>query len=324
MTRASIGGVAVVAVCAALLACPAMAGDAGVRVVPLASLGSKEAALAVVSSAVAAGERALLVPVALFSEPPAGVADIIAAARQQSMRVVAAVDVTLAAGGDELPASRDHVIYAHPEWLMVPRELAHDLARLDPRSPDYAGRLARWTRANAAQVGGLYLSPIHRDAAAFMAGAVQKLVQRFQFDGVQFETARYPSAEFDYSRLAIDAMRRDVRPTLSADERRRMDDVETVDVLAYPEEFPDLWRRFRQTQLTALVVRLRTAVKAVRPDVVVSAAVAADPATALTRYFQDWATWLDNRFVDSVAGDRDDVSAGTTPTPDEGAGPADP
>jgi len=245
-------------------------------------------------AAAAAGVR--VVPVALFEDPPATLADMVSTARSRGLRVVAAVDVTRVAAANGWPASRDHVIYTHPEWLMVPRELALELSRLDVRSPDYAGRLARWARANADQATGLYLSPVHTDVAAFVARAVGRLVQHIPFDGVQFDTARYPSGDFDYSRLSLDELRREIRPGLSTDERRRLDGIET--------------------QLTALVVRARTAVKSVRPDAVVSAVVGSDPLAALSDSLQDWPTWLDNRFVDAVSVDAAGGAAvGDRPSP---------
>jgi uncharacterized lipoprotein YddW (UPF0748 family) len=264
---------------------------------------------------VASGDQSLLVPVGLFEDSPAMLADMVSAARSRGLRVVATVDVTRVAAANEWPASRDHVVYTHPEWLMVPRELALELSRLDVRSPDYAGRLARWARANAERATGLYLSPVHTDVAAYVAGAIRRLVERVPFDGVQFDTARYPSGDFDYSRLSLDEWRREIRPTLSTDERRRLDEIETLDLLAYANEFPDAWRRFRQTQLTALIVRARTAVKSVRPEAIVSAVVGSDPLAALSDYLQDWPTWLDNRFVDAVSVDAPDGPGSGVPFP---------
>jgi uncharacterized lipoprotein YddW (UPF0748 family) len=309
---------AVALVCAALglsLVTARSAAAAGVRVVPLAALASREAFDTVLSSAVASGDQSLLVPVGLFEEPPGMLAEMVAVARARGLRVVAAVDVTRVTGANEWPASRDHVVYRHPEWLMVPRELALELSRLDARSPDYAGRLARWARANAGKAMGLYLSPMHTDVAAFVAGAVRRLVERIPFDGVQFDTARYPSGDFDYGRLSLDALRREVRPGLSAEERRRLDDIEVFDLLAYANEFPEIWRRLRQTQLTALVVRARTAVKSVRPEAVVSAVVGSDPLASLSDYLQDWPTWLDNRFIDAVTVDATDAPGSPLPSP---------
>jgi uncharacterized lipoprotein YddW (UPF0748 family) len=291
------------------------AAAAGVRVVPVAALASREAFDTILSSAVASGDQALLVPVGLFEDPPGMLAEMVTVARVRGLRVVAAVDVTRAAGTGEWPASRDHVIYRHPEWLMVPRDLALELSRLDVRSPDYAGRLVRWARANAGKASGLYLSPMHTEVAAFVAGAVRRLMEHVPFDGVQFDTARYPSGDFDYSRLSLDGLRREVRPGLPADERRRLDDSETLDLLAYVNEFPEVWRRLRQTQLTALVVRARTAVKSVRPDAVVSAVVGSDPLASLSDYLQDWPTWLDNGFIDAVTVDATDAPGSPLPSP---------
>jgi uncharacterized lipoprotein YddW (UPF0748 family) len=76
-----------------------------------------------------------------------------------------------------------------------------------------------------------------------------------------------------------------------------------------------VWRRFRQTQLTALVVRARTAVKSVRPDAVVSAVVGSDPLASLSDYLQDWPTWLDNRFIDAVTVDATDAPPSAVPSP---------
>jgi uncharacterized lipoprotein YddW (UPF0748 family) len=288
---------------------------AGVRVVPVGALASREAFDTILTTAVASGDQSLLVPVPLFEDPPAMLVEMVTTARSRGLRVVAAVDVTRVASANEWPASRDHVIYAHPEWLMVPRALSLELARLDARSPDYAGRLARWARANAQKAAGLYLSPLHTDAAAFVAGAIRRVIERIPFDGVQFDTARYPSEDFDYSRLSLDALRHEIRPGLSPEEQRRLDGIEAFDPLAYAEEFPDVWRRLRQTQLTALVVRARTAVKSVRPDAVVSAVVGSDPLAALSDYLQDWPTWLDNRFIDAVTVDSADTPRGAVSSP---------
>ena len=88
----------------------------------------------------------------------------LALARAQGLRVHAWVNVNLTSSGAELPASREHVVYEHPEWLMVPRALAFELGRIDPRSPEYVGRLARWTRSVPTEVEGLYSSPVHPGA----------------------------------------------------------------------------------------------------------------------------------------------------------------
>jgi uncharacterized lipoprotein YddW (UPF0748 family) len=221
-------------------------------------------------------------------------------AREAGLRVHAWVNVNLVSSAADLPAARDHVIYEHPEWLMVPRALAPELLSIDARSPEYLGRLARWTRANAAAVEGLYVSPIHAEAASHVASVVADLVKRYAVDGVHLDYVRYPAGDFDYSRAAVVAFENDMRPRLAPAERARLDEIEQIDPFAWPEAFREEWRLFRQSRLTALVTRLRTTVKAARPDAWVSAAVVPDAETAQRDKLQDWRTWIENGFVDAL------------------------
>jgi uncharacterized lipoprotein YddW (UPF0748 family) len=298
-----------------------LAQDAEVRAlwVLRTSLESPEAIRRMVSSASANGFNTLFVQVrgrgdAYFNDgielralalarQPAGfdpLAETLKEAHARGLRVHAWVNINLVSSATALPPGRDHVIYEHPEWLMVPRELAPELAAIDPRSPEYLGRLARWTRANTARVEGLYVSPLHPDANLQTAAVVADLASRYAIDGVHFDYIRYPGADFDYSRAALDRFKADVRRGLSAPERTRVDQLEAADPFAYPDAFATEWRLFRQSQLTALVTRLRTSVRAARPAAIVSAAVAPDVDLALRDTLQDWRTWLDNGFLDAL------------------------
>jgi uncharacterized lipoprotein YddW (UPF0748 family) len=67
-------------------------------------------------------------PAALETQPSFDpLAATIAQAHEAGLQVHAWVNVNLVAGVGEMPSSPDHVIYRHPEWLMVPRTLAEDL-----------------------------------------------------------------------------------------------------------------------------------------------------------------------------------------------------
>jgi uncharacterized lipoprotein YddW (UPF0748 family) len=183
---------------------------------------------------------------------------------------------------------------------MVPRALAPELLAIDVRSPEYLGRLARWTRANTTTVEGLYVSPVHPDAIAHVTSVVTDLVTRYAVDGVHLDYVRYPAGDFDYGRAALEAFEADMRVRVSAAERGRVDNVKALDPFAWPEAFRDEWRRFRQSRLTSLVARIRTAVKTARPAAWVSAAVVPDADIALRDKLQDWRTWIENGFVDAL------------------------
>ena len=254
--------------------------------------------------AAAAGTRIVLLPLAqLERETPPGidvVAEVLHQAGERRLRVFAELKAGLVAPGGALPAEREHVVYQHPEWLMVPREIAAEMLSIDVRSPQYLGRLLRWTRANASRVEGLYLSPLQPESAAYVAGSVQQLLRAHPFDGVLLDAVPYPGSDFDYSRQAIDLLRREVRAGLLPAGRARMDEIDAIDPFGYAAEFPDAWRLLRQTRLTALTARIRTAVKAARPQAMITVTVG-DPEAAERERFQDWRTWLDNGFVDAVA-----------------------
>ena len=258
----------------------------------------------IVGSAADAQQETVFVRVALDapSAPRPDPIDIaINDAHGRGQRVYAVVQPLVAGRAGELPVARAHVIYRHPEWLMVPRGLALELLPADVRAPDYLGRLVRWTRSHADRGESLYLSPLQAEASEHIAAAVARIAIRYAVDGIHLDEVRFPGDDFDYSRPALTAFRRTMQATLPAGERSRLDEVETLDPFGYPEQLTDEWRRFRVTRLTALITRVRTAVRAARPEVMVSAGVVRGADRALVEHFQDWRTWLDNGFVDALA-----------------------
>ena len=222
----------------------------------------------------------------------------IAQARDAGLRVHAWVAVNLVSSATTLPSSREHVVYKHPEWLMVPKALAVELRGIDTRSPAYLGRLARWSRQNSEDVEGLYLSPLHTAAAGHIAGVIRELVSEYPLDGVHLDYVRYPSEDFDYSRAALREFKQSVQPDLTAAEGQTLRARESLDPFAYPNFFPERWKAFRRSRLTSLVMRVKTAVKEARPEAIVSAAVIPDAAEAYQSRLQDWRTWLDQSLID--------------------------
>lgn len=227
-------------------------------------------------------------------------ATLLGEARAAGVRVHAWVDLNLVSSAVDLPSSRDHVIYRHPEWLMVPREIAQDVAKEDVSNPAYIGRVARWTRGELELVEGLYVSPVLPEAAAYAEHVVADLARRYDLDGIHLDYARFPNQQYDYSRFAIAEFRSDVRPRLAAAARAKLDADETVDLFAYPDALPQEWSAFRRTRQTALVARIRNAVRAVKPSMLITVAVAPDPAEAFDERLQDWRAWLAGGLVDAI------------------------
>lgn len=226
--------------------------------------------------------------------------DVIDHAHAAGMRVHAWINVNLVASAAELPPDKEHIVYRHPDWLMVPRALVQELTYIDGHSPAYAGKISRWIRTQSGQIEGLYLSPILPDAAAYTESVVRDLVSRYDLDGVHLDYLRYPSDDFDYSRYAIDRFRDEVRPTLAPSVRAALDARAKVDPFVYPDRLPDQWTQFRRARLSSLAMRLRSAVKGARPNVVLTAAVSPDFGDAYGSKLQDWRTWIENGILDAV------------------------
>jgi len=257
-----------------------------------------------IASAATAGFDAVVAPLTIGMRSDADSfdagAELLRQARERGMAAHLSITVNVAASVGELPASRDHVIYQHPEWLMVPRQVAAEMLKIDTRSPAYLGQITRWTRANADRVEGVYLSPLDPAAASYLVSAITAAVEGYAVDGLYLEAVDFPGDDFDYSRHAMELFRTRMRSSLSTAERARLDEIEAIDPFAYPEEFPDEWRAFRESALTAVLERLRTALSAVSPTMSIAAAVRSDIDSSLVSHFQAWRTWLAKGIVDRV------------------------
>jgi hypothetical protein len=272
--------------------------------IPLSALASASSIERTISSAVAAGFDGIVAPLGVSKRSDSGAfdggAELLRRARERGLGTHVSIQVNLAAAVGELPPSRDHVIYQHPEWLMVPRQLALELRRTDTRSPAYLGQIARWTRAHADRVDGLYVSPLDPAAAAYLVKSVLTAVGSHAIDGVYLESLDFPGDDFDYSRRAIELFRTRMKAAMSLAERVRLDEIESIDPFAYAEEFPDEWRRFRESALTHLLGQLRSALKATSPAISVAIAARADAEASLRDHFQAWRLWLERGMADRV------------------------
>ncbi len=227
-------------------------------------------------------------------------AAVLKLAHERNIRVHAWINVNLVSSAVDLPAARSHVVYRHPEFLMVPRALAHEMALLAPTSQLYLEKLARWVRSQTGEIEGLYTSPIPAAAANATVSVVADLAARYEVDGVHLDYLRYPNEDFDYSREALVAFREHVTSLLAPADRRSREQATGGDLVAWTDAFPERWREFRRDRLTALVSRVRDSVKARRPAAIVSAAVLPDPADAAARRLQQWDRWLRDDLLDAV------------------------
>jgi len=237
-----------------------------------------------------AGQSASFDPLALTIEQ----------AQAAGLTVHAWLNMNLVASAATPPRDQTHIAVREPGWLMVPRQIAGTLARVNPTSPTYLTQLARWTRTHNDSVEGLFLSPIPEASQQYTLSIVRDLLARYPLDGLHLDYIRYPTSDFDYSAAALDAFRAQQVERASAEDRTRLDGMTTRDPLAWTSFYPEQFENFRRERLNLLVERIRTVVRETRPDAILSAAVIPVAEDARRRKLQDWSLWARTGLIDVV------------------------
>ena len=219
-------------------------------------------------------------------------------ARQRGLKVHAWLNTSLLANLDALPTDPEHVYNKHPEWLAVPRPVAAELYRLSPKDPRYRQRIVEWSKANRAELEGIYTGPANPKVREHIYKIWMDVLEHYAVDGLHFDYVRLASPDFDYSRTSLQKFWTWLRPQLPASERRRVEKSLKENPLAATDAHPDRFAEFQRAQITSLVQRIYREVKKRRPGMLVSAAVFANDENAYTRRFQDWRRWLQMGILD--------------------------
>jgi uncharacterized lipoprotein YddW (UPF0748 family) len=219
-------------------------------------------------------------------------------AHRRGLKVHAWLNTSLLANLDALPVDPSHVYNKHPEWLAVPKPVAVELFKMSPHDPVYRQKIVEWSKANRAELEGVYTGPAHPKVREHIYKIWMDVLKNYPVDGLHFDYVRFASPDFDYSRTSLEKFQAWLKPQLNKEERREMKQTLKQNPLAAAEMFPAKFADFQRAQVTTLVERIYHAVKKRRPEVVVSAAVFANDENAYTRRFQDWRRWLQMGILD--------------------------
>jgi len=222
----------------------------------------------------------------------------ISEAHRRGLKVHAWLNTSLLANLDALPADPTHVYNKHPEWLAVPKPVAAELFNMSPRDPVYRQKIVEWSKANRAELEGIYTGPANPKVKQHIYNIWMDVLKHYRVDGLHFDYVRFASPDFDYSRTSLEKFHVWLKPQLNESERRELKKAQKQNPLAAAEIFPAKFADFQRAQVTALVERIYRAVKKRRPEVLVSAAVFANDENAYTRRFQDWRRWLQMGILD--------------------------
>jgi uncharacterized lipoprotein YddW (UPF0748 family) len=238
-----------------------------------------------------------------LTQQPAGfdpLALTIEEAHREGIKVHAWINIYLVADLESLPTSRDHPIFRHPEWVMVPRGIATELYDVQPDRGAYLDRIIEFSRLNHNELEGLFVSPAHPGVKDNLYNIWMDIATRYEVDGLHFDYVRYPNPQYDYSRVSIDRFRQEIEKKLTPSERRALLAQFRRDPLLYIRRFPAAYAEFQRAQVTELVSRIYSGVKSVKPNAIISAAVFANEEDAARSRFQNWKEWLRRGLLDVV------------------------
>ena len=156
---------------------------------------------------------------------------------------------------------RGAILTAHPDWA----ELSSDGKELSP-------------------TGGLWLSPCVPAARDFMAGLFAELVRCYDIDGLHLDYIRYQNDSYGHG----DASRALFKKQYGYDPS----EVQPATISQYE------WAKFRARQVNTFVQRIALQTRSIKPWVKISAAVGSEPKSARLGLMQNWANWVDNKWVD--------------------------
>jgi len=219
-------------------------------------------------------------------------------AHKRGLKVHAWLNTSLLANLDALPSDAKHVYNKRPEWLAVPKAVAADLYGLSPKDPVYRKKIVEWSKANRAELEGVYTGPANPKVRDHIYKIWMDVLEHYKVDGLHFDYVRFASPDFDYSRTSLTNYKKWLEPQLNERQRQELKSSLKANPLAAVEMFGEKFADFQRAQVTALVERIYRAVRKRRPNTIVSAAVFANDENAYTRRFQDWHRWLKMGILD--------------------------
>lgn len=207
---------------------------------------------------------------------------IVEEAHANGLQVHAWLNTFLTWSSARRPANRQHLWNAHPDWF------ARD-------------RKGHCSPVPTNQCEGVFLQPSNPAVQEHLLNVFTDVARRYDLDGIHFDYCRYANRDYDFSASTLARFRTFMAEQLAEEERAKFDRRLPTDRFAYIHAFRTQWEDWRRAQITNLIARISTTVKAAKPWMQVSAAVFADADEAFAVRGQDWRGWLQAGYLDAVA-----------------------
>lgn len=205
-------------------------------------------------------------------------------AHRSGLNVHAWINIYLLWSSEKKPVNRRHLLYIHPEWCAVDADGVRDVQR--PHK-DF--------KSNGSE--GIYLSPLHSEVKEYLLSVINELISNYNIDGLHFDYIRYPNKDYDYHEVG----RRNFKEKYSIDPI-----LLSITNSSYYKgwdpknlnKLMDTWKQYRCDAISALIKETRNLIALKGKPIEFSAAVKANPVNARNFFFQDWAVWIKNGWLD--------------------------
>jgi uncharacterized lipoprotein YddW (UPF0748 family) len=183
------------------------------------------------------------------------------------------------------PKDSGQLWWEHPDWFMC------DAAgnRMVPRDKELDENVSRdWYS---------FISPGVPAVQDYLADLFGELAENYDIDGLHYDYIRYP---------------REIHEVAAGYEEREKKlgnwSFDPVSLARFSKETgiaaPDLdlekWIEWRAAQITEMTRKVSERVREVRPNIIISAAVMADPDDAYRTKMQDYVTWMEKGYLDAA------------------------
>lgn len=181
--------------------------------------------------------------------------------------------------------SHKHGIEVHP-WVWVFRTgNVNDKGGILTQHPDWAMKDRHGSVLT--DNDSYWLSPCIRGVRRMLLDAYVEMVRRYPVDGVELDYVRYPSTNHGYEPAC-------------REKYQARHGIDPIDIEPFTKELVD-WHLWREEQVNSFVKEAAQLLRAARPGIKISAAVASYPDQSRLNYLQDWKHWAANKWVDFLS-----------------------
>jgi uncharacterized lipoprotein YddW (UPF0748 family) len=183
------------------------------------------------------------------------------------------------------PRDSGQLWWEHPDWFMC------DAAgnRMIPRDAELDEKVSRdWYS---------FISPGVPEVQEYLADLFEELVENYDVDGLHYDYIRYPR---EIHEVAEGYEAREKKLGNWSYDPVSLARFSKETGVAAPDLDPDAWIKWRAAQITEITRMISERVRKHNPDIIISAAVMADPEDAYKTKLQDYVTWMEKGYLDAA------------------------